>query len=425
MKDRNKVRSHQDQSKPRGGKLFVDPSLLEKGFSIDQLIRELRLEAQALSVSAGTVLMQALIEAEVRSLVGERYSRQGDHYAWGKQKGYVVAGGQKVPLMRDRVRTNEGEAELESYRRFQGNDDRTRAVFARMLASVSCRDYPKAIETMQHGYGISKSVIGREMLHATSQQLDQLCHRDLSSIDLTVLVIDGLALHGSVFIAALGVDRQGVKHFLGMIEGATENADVCVALLENLRERKLVMDRPVLAVIDGSKALLAALKRFFGRLALFQRCQEHKIRNVLSYLPKRYHQDVERKLRAAYGMNQYEDARAALDAIVRELERLNDDAAASLREGLEETLTVHQLGLPRLLRRSFASTNMLESAFSRSRHVMRNVTRWQNSRQKARWVATALLHAERSFRAIQGYRLMPMLVNAVYEFTKHEREKVA
>jgi putative transposase len=425
MKNRNKVRSHQEQSKPRGGKLFVDPSLLEKGFSIDQLIRELRLEAQALSVSAGTVLMQALIEAEVKSLVGERYSRQGEHYAWGTQKGYVVAGGQKVPILRDRVRTTQGEVELESYRRFQGDDDRTRAVFARMLASVSCRDYPKAIETMQHGYGISKSVIGREMLHATSQQVDELCHRDLSSIDLAVLVIDGIELHGSVFIAALGVDRQGVKHFLGMIEGATENADVCLALLENLKERKLVMDRPVLTVLDGSKALLSAVKRFFGRLVAIQRCQEHKIRNVKSYLPKKYHQPMERKLRAAYGMTGYDDARDALLSIVRELERMNEDAAASLREGLEETLTIHRLGLPAILRRSFASTNMLESAFSRSRHVMRNVTRWRDGRQKARWAATALLHAERSFRRIKGYRLMPMLINALDEFTKQEQQKAA
>jgi putative transposase len=369
--------------------------------------------------------MKALIEAEVKSLVGERYSRQGEHYPWGKQKGYVVAGGQKVPIMRDRVRSREGEVALESYRRFQQEDDRTQAVFGRMLASVSCRDYPKAIETMREGYGISKSVIGREMMHATAQQLEEVCHRDLSGVDLAVLVIDGIELHGSVFIAGLGVDRQGVKHFLGMIEGATENADVCVALLENLKERKLAMDHPVLAVLDGSKALLSAVKRFFGQLVAIQRCQEHKIRNVKSYLPKKYHQSIEHKLRVAYGMTGYDDAREALLSIVRELERMNHDAAASLREGLEETLTIHRLGLPALLRRSVASTNTLESAFSRSRHVMRNVTRWRDSRQKARWVATALLHAERSFRRIKGYRLMPMLINAVNDFTKQEQQKAA
>jgi transposase-like protein len=294
-----------------------------------------------------------------------------------------------------------------------------------MLASVSCRDYPKAIETMQEGYGISKSVIGREIIQATSQQLDQLCHRDLSGIDLAVLVIDGIALDESVFVAALGVDRQGVKRFLGMVEGATENAEVCVALLENLKQRSLAMDRAVLAVVDGSRALLAALKRFFGRLAVIQRCQEHKIRNVQSYLPKKYHQEIERKLRAAYGMNQYDDARDALLAIVRELERINEDAAASLREGLEETLTIHRLGLPAILRRSFASTNILESPFSRSRHVMRNVTRWRNNRQKARWVATALLHAERSFRRIKGHRSMSILINALDELMKQEKRLAA
>jgi putative transposase len=343
----------------------------------------------------------------------------------GTQKGYVHAGGQKAPIVRERVRSKDGEVELESYRRFQADDDHTQAVFARMLASVSCRDYRGAIETMQEGYGISKSVIGREIIQATSQQLDQLCHRDLSGIDLAVLVIDGIELTGIVFIAALGIDRQGVKRFLGMVEGAAENAEVCVALLENLKERKLLMDQPVLALVDGSKALLSALRRFFGQLVAVQRCQEHKIRNVKSYLPKKYHQQLDRKLRAAYRMTSYDDARDALVAIVRDLERINHDAAASLREGLEETLTVHRLGLPDILRKSFASTNVLESPFSRSRRVMRNVTRWRNNQQKARWVAAALLHAERCFRRIKGYRLMPMLVNAVYEFSKQEQKKVA
>lgn len=420
MNNKKKVTGKKDQSK-----LFLDPGLLEKGFNIEDLIRELKLEVQALGMSAGTVLMKALIEAEVKSLVGERYNRHSEYYPWCKQKGYVVVGGQKVPMVRTRVRTEEGEVQLQSYNRFQQDTDRTQAVFGRMLASVSCRDYPKAIETLQEGYGISKSVIGREMIQATSQQLDQLCHRDLSRIDLAVLVIDGIALNESIFVAALGVDKQGVKHFLGMVEGATENAEVCVALLESLKQRNLAIDHAVLAVVDGSKALLAALKRFFGHLAVIQRCQEHKIRNVQSYLPKKYHQEIERKLRAAYGMNEYNDARAALLAVVRELERINEDAAASLREGFEETLTVHRLGLPGILRQSFASTNILESAFSRSRHVMRNVTRWRNSRQKARWVATALLHAERSFRRIKGYRLMPMLVNAVDTLINQEQLKAA
>lgn len=399
----------------------MDPGLLEKGFNIEDLIQELKLEVHALGVSAGAVLMKALIEAEVKTLVGERYNRQSEYYRWSKQKGYVVVGGQKVPMVRPRVRSKEGEVPLQSYKRFQQKTDRTQAVFGRMLASVSCRDYPKAIETLQEGYGISKSVIGREMLRATSEQLDTLCHRDLSGIDLAVLVVDGIALQESIFVAALGIDRQGVKHFLGMVEGATENAEVCVALLENLKERKLTMDCAVLAVVDGSKALHAALKRFFGRLVVVQRCQEHKIRNVQSYLPKKYHQGIRRKLHAAYSMN---DCNALL-AVARELERMNEDAAASLREGLEETLTLHRLRLPGLLRRSFASTNILESAFSRSRHVMRNVTRWRNSCQKARWVATALLHAERSFRRIKGYRLMPMLINALDEFTKQEQHRAA
>jgi transposase-like protein len=422
--NKSKVRREREQSKPSGG-LFVDPSLVERGFQLDELLRSLRLEMSALSASAGAVLMQAVIDAEVKSLTGGPYNRATEYYGWTRQKGYVLAGGQKVPITYQRVRREGREHPLESYRSFQQHDERTQGVFRRMLASVSCRDYPKAIETLRDGYGISKSSVNRQMIAATSKQLDRLCHRSLEDFDLVALMIDGIELAGTVFIGALGVDRQGVKRFLGMVEGATENAEACVRLLENLRERGLPMNSGLLAVLDGSKALYAAVTRFFGKRVLIQRCQQHKIQNVRSHLPRKYHAEVESKLRAAYAMTTYGDARDALQTLVRQLGGLNESAANSLREGMEETLTVHRLGLPEILRLTFATTNPIESTYSRTRDRMRNVDRWRNDRQKARWLATTLLHAESSFRRIKGHRSMPMLVNGIATLVDQQHQQAA
>jgi len=415
MRCTTKVRKENDQVK-----LFLDPALLSKGFAIEDVIRELTLEVKALGLSAGTLLVQKLLEAEVAELSGGRYGREEEKcYGWGKQAGYVMLGGQKVRIEHTRLRRGRrgkgSEVVPESYRRFQEDTDRTRRVFANLLASVSCRQYGKAIETVQEGYGISKSVVNGEMIKATAGQLGELCDRRLEGIDLLVLVIDGIEVDGTVFISAIGIDTQGVKHLLGFVEGATENSEVCVELLESMKERELKMgERPILAILDGSKALQKAVRDFFGRKkVLIHRCREHKIRNVKSHLPKQYHTEIERRLRAAYKMKNYTDAMAALQSVLHYLEQKNEDAARSLAEGMEETLTINRLGLPEVLRKSLSSTNIIESTYSRYRHVTRNVKRWKNTGQKKRWAATALLEAERSFRRLKGYKSMPVLAAAL------------
>ena len=414
MRTIKKVRKENDQIK-----LMLDPALLVRGFSVEDIIGELQLEVKAIGLSAGTILIQNLIEAEVAHLTGERYGRgEEKYYGWGKQNGYVMAGGQKVSIQHRRVRRGrrkDEEVVPESYKKFQEDDDRTRRVFANLLASVSCRQYKKAIETVQEGYGISKSVVNREMIEATSEQLAELCDRRLEAVDTLALVIDGIEVDGTVFIAALGVDRQGFKHLLGFTEGATESSDACLELLQNLKDRGLKMgDRTILAILDGSKALHKAVRDFFGRKrVVIHRCHEHKIRNVKTHLPKKYHAEIERKLRSAYKMKDYNDALTALQSILRYLEQKNEDAARSLEEGMEETLTIHKLGLPEILRKSLSSTNIIESTYSRYRHITRNVKRWKNIEQKKRWAATALLEAERSFRKLKGFRSMPVLAAAL------------
>lgn len=408
-------------------KLYLDPGLLATGFNIEDMLREVQMEVNALGVSLGTMLMQKFISAEVAELIGERYGREDDKcYTWGKQDGYVSLGGQKVHIERSRVRRGRGKGEEvvpKSYIQFQREDDRTRRVFATMLANVSCRNYGKAIETVEQGYGISKSAVSREMVKTTKEQLSQLCERRLDGVEMLVLIIDGIRVDDTIFIAALAIDTKGVKHLLGFAEGPTENTDVCKELLENLKDRGLRTDQYLLALLDGSKALRRAVKDLWGKRVLIHRCQEHKLRNVLSHLPKKYHPEIRQKLRSAYKMNDYAKALEALQALLRYLERINESAAGSLKEGMEETLSIHRLGLPEVLRRSLVSTNIIESAYSRHRDVTHNVKRWISGEQKRRWVATALVEAERSFNRIQGYRSMSVLATALErELTKIDED---
>jgi len=386
----------------------------EGSFDVGRLVEELGLELQALTTSAGVLIMTGIMEQERDHLAGKRYDRTTTVDRWGRQKGYVIVGGQKAQVNRPRLRDKDGkEVSLSSYERFQDSDQRMQAVFKRLVCGLSCRDYPRTIETLREGYGISKSVVNREMVEATSKQLKELCERDLSEFILCALMIDGVKLGDSVYLVALGVEASGKKAVMGFREGSTENADVCVALFEDMVKRGLKTENPVLVVIDGSKALRSAVERFFGIRASVQRCQVHKRRNVKQHLPDKYHAEYERKMLSAYKMTSYADAKAALESVVRELEHLNEDAAASLREGLEETLTLHWLQIPTMLRKSFSSTNLIESAFSRGRDVMRNVKRWMHSEQKHRWIATALLEGEKKFRKVHGCKSMPVLINAL------------
>lgn len=267
------------------------------------------------------------------------------------------------------------------------------------------------------------------MVEATTERLATLTERSLADFALCVLLIDGVYVGNAVIVVALGVDSEGKKMILGMREGATENAIVCTELMNDLIDRKLQLHRPLLAVLDGSKALRKAVEHVCGTSAVVQRCIVHKIRNIVGQLPKKYQVEYGRKLRAAYRMNSYVDALAALKRIHRDLLRLNESAANSLEEGMEDTLTVHRLGLPEILRKSFSSTNLIESAFSLGRTVMRNVKRWTDSKQRQRWTATALLEAEQRFRHVKGYRSMAILVNALTVFSKQSavdsQEKVA
>jgi transposase-like protein len=381
--------------------------LLQVPMPLVEVWEELQARVEQLAGEAGLRIMQGILDEEVRQRVGppHRPAPGAGARRWGRQPGYVIFGGQKVPLTRPRVRTRDGEeVELENYGRLQQDGRMQRAVAERLVCGLSTRKYRRAVQSVLDGYGIRKSSVSRHFVRASAEQLRALCERNLAELDLVALLIDGIEFRGQTLIVALGVAENGSKHLLGLWQGATENATVCTALLEDLVARGLNQERRYLFVLDGSKALRAAVNKVFGARAEVQRCQLHKRRNVKDHLPEGCRADYDRQLRNAYAMTRYEDAKAALGKLFRQLERINPSAARSLEEGLDETLTLHRLGVSSLLRRSLSTTNIIESCLSTVRHVARNVKRWQGGDHLTRWTAAGLLEAEKKFRKVKGYR---------------------
>ena len=373
---------------------------------------ELQPQVEHLTGLAGLKIIRAVIEDEVTRRVGPRHRPDvaTGCVRWGQQPGYVVFGGQKVGVERPRVRTREGqEVELDSYARLQHDGRRQRAVREGIVAGLTSRNYHRAVQSVLEGYGIAKSSVSREFVQASAAQLKKLCEKKLGGLDLVAILIDGIHLGQQVLVVALGIENTGQKHVLGLWQGATENTAVVKDLLEDLVARGLRTERRYLFVIDGAKALRAAIERVFGNRAEVQRCQLHKRRNVAEYLPKNAQGDYDHRIRNAYAMTNYAEAKAELEKIFRQLERVNPSAARSLEEGMEETLTVHRLGVGELLRRSLATTNPIESCLSTVERVARNVKRWHGGDQPLRWTATGLLEAERKFRKVKGYRELPAL----------------
>jgi putative transposase len=368
---------------------------------------ELQPEVEPLTGLAGLKVIRAVIEDEVTRRVGPRHQpdAESNSVRWGQQSGYVVFGGQKVAVERPRVRTRAGqEVALDSYARLQHDGRRQRAVREGIVAGLTSRSYHRAVESVLDGYGIEKSSVSREFVAASAAQLKKLCEKKLDGLDLVAMLIDGIHLGKQVLVVALGIETSGKKHVLGLWQGATENTAVVKDLLEDLVARGLSTERRYLLVIDGAKALRAAIERVFGERAEVQRCQLHKRRKVAEYLPKNAQGAYDRRIRNAYAMTGYAEAKAELEKIFRQLERVNPSAARSLEEGMEETLTVHRLGVGELLRRSLATTNPIESCLSTVEPVARNVKRWHGGDQPLRWTATGLLEAERKFRKVKGFR---------------------
>jgi transposase-like protein len=365
---------------------------------------------------AGLELMHLVMDDEVKSLAGERHQQYEGRRAhrWGKEDGYCVVDGQKVPIRRTRLRkADKREQPLGSYELFQRSGPMQRGVWDKMMRGLSTRNYGAVVKDFQEAYGIEKSAVSENFIEASREKVKQLMERPLGDLRLCAVLIDGTPFKDRQMIAALGIGCDGTKTVLGIREGATENTTVVSALLSDLVERGLDFSTPRLYVLDGGKALHAAVRRHAGEAAFIQRCQVHKKRNVVDHLPDEYKADVKKKLQNAYAMAEYSEAKRALEKLHRELMDLNPSAARSLEEGMEETLTVHKLRVPDQLRRTLSSTNVIESAFSIVETVCRNVKRWRHGDQIERWVGSGLLVAERQFRKVIGHRQIPLLLSSL------------
>jgi putative transposase len=418
------TRSRRNASSARSGRVVgVADGEVQLSLPMPKLLAATHGAIESLAGEAGLLVMKALIDEEIEQLAGRRYEHEDSRSRtrWGSEEGYVVFAGRKVPMRRPRVRAVDGkEVALQRYGMFQDDSRMRESVVGRVLRRVSMRDYAGVVDDICDGYGVEKSSVSRHWKAATVGELAALMERRLDELELAVIMIDGVHFHEFTLCVALGIALDGRKHVLGIWDGATENSAVVTALLENLLERGLARDRRYLFVIDGSKALRKAMSTVFGKHAAVQRCQIHKERNVLGHLPDRHQGTIRRALRAAWGMKTHADAKKALEQLASKLDGLSPGAAASLREGLEETITLHRLNVHEELRHVVQSTNAIENIFSRTRDLCRNVKRWSSADMALRWASTMLLYAEKKFRRVIGYERMPGLVEALAGLDKME-----
>ena len=386
---------------------------LQLALPLPEVLAQVQKGLMSLALAAFTELAQEMMHWEVAQLVGPKNQPQADRdkVRWGTQSGYCVVGGQKVPLERPRVRdVRQREVPLGSYEALQQASLMDDAVWHKIMHGLTTRRYREVVRELEQAYGIEKSTVSDHFIESSRVRLEKLLARPLGEDAFCAMMIDGTSFEDQMVVVAMGLNLQGQKKILGLHQGATENATVVKHLLEDIQRRGVDFDVPRLYVLDGGKALHAAVCKLAGKCGLIQRCQVHKIRNVVDHLTDEYKTAVRCKLRNAYAMLEYAPAKTALQALHRELMDLNPSAARSLEEGMEETLAVHRLRVPEKLRRTLASTNLIESAFSTVEIVCRNVKRWQGGDQYLRWVASGLLWAESRWNRIRASRELPILV---------------
>lgn len=393
--------------------LANDPGAIQLVLPLAEIAEQLRQGVSHLLWEAERGLLLLIMEDEVAWLSGRRYRPRpaGQIRPWGHANASVVIHGQKVPICRPRLREGRGEVKLGSYELFRQPEQMQRQVWERIMRGLSMRGYGPAIRECSSALGLQKSAVSQNFVLASARRVEELLHRPLQEVRLCALLLDGVEFRGEHMLVALGIDKMGRKRILGFHQGASENQRVCEALLGNLAERGLDFQQPMLAVIDGGKALRAALRKYGGERALVQRCQFHKRQNVCGHFGAPEADHWNRKLLTAYDQPDYATARKAVERILRELMQVNPSAARSLGEGLEETLTVLRLQTPSELQPTLRTTNPIESAFSLVRVACRNVKRWRPGNQLERWVGSGLWAAERQFRRINGYRALPRFLS--------------
>ncbi len=376
-------------------------------------------DLRAFVMSVGIQALTAMLENERTEIAGPRYRHDPERQATrgGTTPGKLTLGGRQVSVRRPRVVDRDGnDVPLGTWQELAATDPMNERVLEQMTLGVATRKYERSLEPMPaelESSGTSKSAVSRRFVEITTEKMREWMARSLAELDVPAIFIDGIHFAEHVVLVALGVDAKGTKHVLGLWEGATENGAACRAMLANLVTRGLDTKRMRLFVIDGSGALRSAIRDTFGKRAIVQRCQVHKMRNVESHLPKSKQAAVRTSMRQAYKAAKPETAKRQLENLAKNLEAAHPSAAASLREGLDETLTVMGLGLPRTLERSFSTTNPIESLNDRLRTVARRVKRWRGGEMILRWTAAGVWEASRGFRRLKGHLSMSVLIAAL------------
>jgi len=385
-----------------------------------------KVEAIRALVPLGLLHVKELLDQEVTALAGERYARKAASTGGrrhGSNPGTVGLGGQRVPIRVPRVRHVSGsEIPLRSYDALSGDREVNDVLLKRVLYGISCRNYEAAAESIPGAIGLSSSTVSRGFIEASAAQLQELQERDLSREDVVAVCLDGKTFADATMVVALGITMSGEKRFLGFVETDTENEKVLTPFLRSLGERGLDTSQGLLVILDGGKGLRSAVKKAFRGRVLVQRCQWHKRENVVSYLSKSEQPQWRQRLQRAYDRPEYEEALAALEQLHGELEDRNQSAAGSLTEGLEETLTLHRLGVYGVLGRSLKTTNCLESVNALVEERCAKVDHWKNSSQRHRWLATALVDIEPRLRKVMGYRHLPKLREALQRELKIDKK---
>ncbi|WP_373069461.1 transposase [Gemmatimonas sp.] len=370
-------------------------------------------------IPLGLRAVEEALQQEVTAFAGARYARQGGTpgvVRWGQQAGSIFLTDQKLPIMVPRVRDQVARSEvpLATYATLQTPRALDTGLFRRVLGGILCREYEAAAEAVPEAFGLAKSSVSRRFVRASAsaRALRQLHERRHDDAEWLVLLLDGKTFASDQMVIALGVTTAGDKRILGMVQTATENKRVCAAFLRELQERGFQATDDLLVVLDGAKGLRAAVREAYGDVPV-QRCQWHKRENVVSYLTKPLQVVWRRNLQAAYAHTSYADAKRALQRLVRELTTINASAARSLEEGLEETLTLHRLGVVAELGTSFKTTNLIESVMARVEAKTRRVDRWRTSDQKWRWCAAASMQIEQQFRKVKGCKKLGLLQQAL------------
>jgi transposase-like protein len=421
-KERTAVR-REYQITGRKGNAALRQFLAKEGATLvrmTELIEQGRMAVEELVGQLGKAALEAVLACSAEQVAGPPHPGRagGAIRRHGEQGGVVALAGRKVPVRKPRLRHRAGgpgaEVTIPAYTAMQNDEGLRERMLSIVMRGVSTRNYQEVVPELAESCGVSRSAISRQIQEASEKALKELCERRFDEVDLLVIYLDSKEFAGHQVICAIGVDLQGKKHILGLSEGATENVVVVKGLLEDLVERGVKPDRRRLFVIDGSKALRKAIDEVFGKHNPVQRCQAHKVRNVLGYLPQEMQQQVRAVMKGAYRL-QPKEGLARLRTQIEWLERTHPQAAASLREGLEETFTVASLGLSPMLRKCLTTTNIIESSLSGVEGRTGRVTRWRDGQMALRWAGAAALETEKNFRKIMGHKDLWMLKAALEE----------